>query len=97
VHALTWWDFSDYHAWQHAPAGLLRADMSPKPVYEQLLHLIRKQWWTTAEGLTDDHGCFSLRAFYGSHHATAEGANGRKTTSEFQVQRGQPNQFELKI
>ena len=32
VQALTWWDFSDYHAWQNAPAGLVRADMSPKPV-----------------------------------------------------------------
>jgi len=97
VHALTWWDFSDYHAWQHAPAGLLREDMSPKPAYEQLLHLIKKQWWTTAQGRTDDHGTFSLRAFYGSHRATAESSNDQKTISELQVQRGQANQFELKI
>jgi len=38
-----------------------------------------------------------LRAFYGSHRATAESANDQKTISELQVQRGQANQFELKI
>jgi GH35 family endo-1,4-beta-xylanase len=36
VKAITWWDFSDYHAWQGAPAGLLRRDMSPKPLYAWL-------------------------------------------------------------
>ena len=32
VQAITWWDFSDLGAWQGAPAGWLRRDMSPKPV-----------------------------------------------------------------
>ena len=32
VHAITWWDFMD-GAWLNAPAGLLRADMSPKLAY----------------------------------------------------------------
>ncbi|MCH5374037.1 MAG: endo-1,4-beta-xylanase [Planctomycetes bacterium] len=40
VEAITWWDFSDLHAWQDAPAGFLRKDMSPKPAYEKLRELI---------------------------------------------------------
>jgi GH35 family endo-1,4-beta-xylanase len=37
VKAITWWDFSDLAAWQGAPAGLLRKDMSPKPLYPWLM------------------------------------------------------------
>jgi endo-1,4-beta-xylanase len=97
VQAVTWWDFSDYHAWQRAPAGLLRADMSPKPVYDLLTNLIKKQWWTKAEGRTDDDGRFDLRAFYGRYRMSAEHLNGGKAASEVQVQRGQTNQFTIKI
>ena len=32
VEAITWWDFSDLQSWVGAPAGLLRKDMSPKPL-----------------------------------------------------------------
>jgi hypothetical protein len=39
VRAITWWDLSDRHSWLPG-GGLLRADMSPKPAYEQLKHLI---------------------------------------------------------
>ena len=37
VQAITWWDFSDLGAWLGAPAGWLRRDMSPKPVYDRLM------------------------------------------------------------
>ena len=40
VEAITWWDFSDRQAWQHAPAGLLRSDMTPKPAYDELKKLL---------------------------------------------------------
>ena len=97
VGAITWWDLSDYRAWQQAPAGLLRADMSPKPAYEQLLHLIRNQWWTRVAGHTDVDGMFSSRAFYGQYRVTADLANGQKAVSEIQVRRGESNPIDLKI
>jgi len=40
VEAMTWWDLSDNGAWQQAPAGLLRKDMSPKPAYQELSRLL---------------------------------------------------------
>jgi len=49
VQAITWWDFSDDGAWMGAPAGWLRKDMSPKPVYERMLALIKGEWWTKAK------------------------------------------------
>ena len=35
VEAITWWDFSDYRSWQGAPSGLVREDMTPKPLYDR--------------------------------------------------------------
>jgi endo-1,4-beta-xylanase len=97
VQALTWWDFSDDHAWQGAAAGLIRKDMSPKPVYDRLQALIKGAWWTRAEGKTDAQGEYSLRVFYGHHKITAQLPDGRTSTQEVHWQRGQPNRFELTL
>ena len=44
VEAITWWDFTDQGAWQGAPAGFLRKDMTPKPMYHELKKLIKGKW-----------------------------------------------------
>ena len=72
VHAVTWWDFSDLRAWQGAPAGLVRKDMSPKPIYTRLKDLIRRQWWTAPQQLkTDAQGKVTFRGFLGRYELTA--------------------------
>lgn len=96
VQALTWWDFADDGAWQGAAAGWLRKDMSPKPVYERLMALVKGDWWTKAEGRTNAHGELALRAFHGTHRVTAELPNGRKVTQEVRWQHGQPNRVVLR-
>jgi len=97
VQAATWWDFSDYQAWQEAPAGLLRKDMSAKPAYDLLLKLIRHQWWTRTEGVTDAQGKVELRAFYGDYRVSAEVPENHKTSAETRVLRGQAEPIILKI
>ena len=74
VEAITWWDLSDRGAWLQAPAGLLRADGSPKPAYETLWRLIRHDWWTDATVTTDADGQASLRVFAGDHRVACEAA-----------------------
>ena len=72
VQAITWWDFSDFHAWMAAPAGLVRADMSPKPAYEVLEKLIRGEWWTPEQSLvTDGAGAVSFHGFLGTYEVVA--------------------------
>lgn len=73
VEAITWWDLQD-GAWQGAPAGLIRADYSPKPAYDRLLRLIRERWWTRAEAVTDVDGIATVRGFLGAYEATIEHA-----------------------
>ncbi|MBI4328029.1 MAG: endo-1,4-beta-xylanase, partial [Chloroflexi bacterium] len=97
VQGLTWWDFSDDGAWQGAPAGWLRKDMSPKPVYERLLALIKEEWWTKTGGSTDAHGEFPTAAFYGRQRLTARLPNGRAVTQDVHWERDKPNRFELVV
>jgi endo-1,4-beta-xylanase len=83
VQAITWWDFADRNAWQGAPAGFLRKDLSPKPVYDRLMGLIKGEWWTQEEG-TATGGRLTVRAFYGQYRITAK-AGGREATVEFHL------------
>jgi len=72
VQAITWWDFSDLRAWQGAPAGLLRKDMSPKPIYTRLHDLIRREWWTAPQRLkSDPQGRITIRGFLGRYEVIA--------------------------
>lgn len=76
VEAITWWDLSDAAAWQGAPAGMLRRDMSPKPLYNELRRLVKSEWWTDEALTTDSQGRARLRAFLGDYRITVR-HNGR--------------------
>lgn len=94
VEAVTWWDFSDAGAWLGAPAGLLRADLTPKPAYDELMRLIKGEWWTQLEGSTDRDGALTFRGFYGDYHIVVQKG---KTTAEadFQLRRDQPAEITI--
>jgi GH35 family endo-1,4-beta-xylanase len=92
VEAVTWWDFSDSGAWMGAPAGFLRRDMSPKPVYERLLGRIKGAWWTKrAEAVTGEDGRARLRGFHGTYSATVTPPGGTPKTLSFEIRKGQEN------
>jgi endo-1,4-beta-xylanase len=90
VEAVTWWDFSDYRSWLGAPAGLVREDMSPKPLYEQLLALVQDEWRTDLSTSADEAGCLSLRGYYGSYAVTVRGGSGQVCGGSFVLERGGP-------
>lgn len=82
VAAITWWDFSDQDAWQQAPAGLVRSDMSPKPAYERLYDLIKGKWWTRVETRTDAEASLLFEGFLGDYTVETRRA-GRPLTGSF--------------
>ncbi|MBP8912697.1 MAG: endo-1,4-beta-xylanase [Phycisphaerae bacterium] len=82
VAAITWWDFSDQDAWQQAPAGLVRSDMSPKPAYERLYELIKGKWWTRVETQTDADASILFEGFLGDYTVETRRA-GRPLTGSF--------------
>ena len=79
VEAVTWWDFTDQNAWQGAPAGLLRDDMTPKPAYQQLHSLIRNKWWTQTQVQTAANGFAAFNGFLGRYTAEVPFRGGRLT------------------
>jgi len=86
VEAITWWDFTDQNAWQGAPAGLLRADMTPKPAYDRLHHLIKDRWWTKTTCTTQSQATVNFRGYLGDYRVTAE-VNGRSVGASFALDR----------
>ncbi|MBE0536692.1 MAG: endo-1,4-beta-xylanase [Phycisphaerae bacterium] len=85
VEAITWWDFSDQGAWQQAPAGFLRDDMTPKPMYHALKDLIRGKWWTVAGATVGESGRTRVRGFYGDYKVTIPG---RGLSGSFALDKG---------
>jgi GH35 family endo-1,4-beta-xylanase/type 1 glutamine amidotransferase len=78
VEAITWWDFADRGAWQGAPAGFLRRDLTPKPAYDRLLDLVRRRWWTDEKATTDRKGEARVRGFFGAYEIQVEKGDRRK-------------------
>jgi endo-1,4-beta-xylanase len=95
VEAITWWDFSDQGAWQQAPAGFLRKDMSPKPVYHALKSLIRDKWWTRLDASVQD-GTAGFRGFFGDYRVRAT-IDGRKVSGRFRLVRGATGPIEVRL
>jgi len=93
VAAITCWDFAD-GGWMNAPAGLVRRDMSPKPIYARLLELIRREWRTSLRLTTDASGEARARAFYGRYTATDIGSG---TCVRFEHAPGEPARAVLKL
>jgi len=96
VQAITWWDLSDQGAWQGAPAGLLRADMTPKPAYEALLKLIKGKWWTQTEASVSRQGRAQFHGFYGEYKVTAE-EHGHEIVGTFAFDVKTPQPMEVRL
>ncbi|MBN1964644.1 MAG: endo-1,4-beta-xylanase [Anaerolineae bacterium] len=70
VQSITWWDLSD-GAWLNAPAGLLRRDHTPKPAFDELVKLVKGEWWLAPTSLTTDaNGQLSFSGFLGEYVLT---------------------------
>jgi GH35 family endo-1,4-beta-xylanase len=96
VEAITWWDFTDQNAWQRAPAGLVRADMTPKPAYEQLQHLVKGQWWTETDARVEAGGKARFRGSFGQYKITAR-SGGHKLTGTFRFDTSRDKAVDVRL
>ena len=69
VEAVTAWDFTD-GCWLGAPSGLLAADNREKPAYRALEGLIRGDWRSIVDVVTDENGCAWVEGFKGMYALT---------------------------
>ncbi|WP_433796703.1 endo-1,4-beta-xylanase [Actinoplanes sp. CA-252034] len=74
VQAVTYWGFTDHDAWLGAPAGVVRADGTPKPAYHALRDLVKGEWWLAPTTLRTDHaGRVEVRGFLGDYRLNCDG------------------------
>lgn len=97
VEAVIWWDFSDRHAWQEAPAGLLRKDMSPKPLAEWLRKAFQETWTTQVGVKTDAVGTVGFRGFFGNYALRAVTDSGVTLAGTCQLSRRGPRDLEVRL
>ncbi len=97
VEAVTWWDFSDLNSWTGAPAGLLRKDMSPKPLYLWLMEAFHKTWSTDVVAKTDESGWVKVQAFYGEYEVTARNAAGADLSTRLSFLKNGPRAISASV
>jgi len=95
VVAITWWDLCDHGSWLRG-GGMLRRDLSPKPVYTALKKLIHQTWHTRAEGKTDAAGRLSFRGFHGRYNVKARSA-GKTIRADVHLSKGGKNEFTIAL
>ncbi|TAJ20434.1 MAG: hypothetical protein EPO65_03810 [Dehalococcoidia bacterium] len=84
VDEVTYWSVTDRREDPPTTAtGLMRSDLSRRPVYSALQDLVRGTWWTRASLRPDPEGTARLRAFLGDYAVTATLPDGRRLTGTF--------------
>jgi len=95
MRAITWWDLSDNGSWLEG-GGMLRADMTPKPVYDALKRLIHQEWTTRVAGKTDAAGRFAWRGFRGPYRVAVT-ASGGEVWSTLRVEKNGKNEVSVAV
>jgi GH35 family endo-1,4-beta-xylanase len=93
MRAITWWDLCDKGAWLKG-GGMLREDLTPKPVYAALCKLIHEEWQTRAEGKTDGKGSFGFQGFHGMYRLNVKSPAGNVTATAH-LEKGGKNDFKV--
>ena len=94
VEAITWWDFTDQGAWQGAPSGFLRKDMTPKPMYHELKKLIKGKWWTQTSKKVSSDGTVQFRGFLGDYDVAVKDGD-RILKGTFRLDTGEAEPIEV--
>lgn len=75
VEAITYWGVTDLGSWLGAPAGLVRADGTPKPAYDELHRLVKQEWWVEPTRLrTDARGQVTVSGWAGDYRVGVDDA-----------------------
>lgn len=95
MEAIIYWNLPDGYAYRAEPGdmtcgenyyygGLLRFDMTEKPGFKTLKKLIREDWMTNAQIVTDEDGYATLRGFHGEYALTVH-ANEKASVHNFHM------------
>lgn len=78
INGIVLWGFWEGQHWRPQRA-LWARDWTIRPVGQAWLDLVRKEWWTNADGTTDAQGRYTTRGFLGDYEITV--TSGDRTKS----------------
>jgi len=93
VRAITTWELMD-HPDYLKNSGLVRSDLTPRPVYATLDRLINKEWRTNLQTITAHNGTTTFRGFYGTYELSSA-VDGEKLTASFHLGEHGPRELEV--
>jgi endo-1,4-beta-xylanase len=92
VESITWWDLSD-GGWLNAPGGLIRRDGSSKPAYQELMKLVKGDWWVSPRReTTDGNGRIVFRSVLGDYRLTFD-----RFRQAFSLSRNEESVIEIRL
>jgi GH35 family endo-1,4-beta-xylanase len=74
VEGILMWGFWEGANWIPV-SSLYKRDWTPTPAAEAYQDLIFNEWWTRAEGKSDQNGSYTTSAFYGKYKITVDGVS----------------------
>ena len=106
MEAIIYWNLPDGYAHAAEPGdfskgentyygGLCRFDMTPKPAYNVLRDLFRREWRTNIDREVSG-GRFSFRGFYGTYEIEVT-SNGKTVKRDFHIRRNGLPTFEVRL
>lgn len=76
--------------------GLIRFDFTKKPAYNMLKNLIKKEWHTTSDFVSDQDGNAEFKGFYGIYTLDIE-KDGKKITKEINFNKDHVGNFKITL
>lgn len=96
---INYWNLPDGYAYEtenNSMAALLHKDLTPKPAFEVLQNLIRKEWWTTVQQNSGQSSSLKVQGFYGDYQLTATHA-GKTIQRKIHLTKGGMNEFAIQF
>ena len=96
VNEIIQWGFWEGKHWL-PNAALYRKDWTIKPNGQAWLDLVKRDWWTNADGATGADGSYRTRGFYGDYEITVTGADGVRRTVLARLEKGKAGLVSVRL
>ncbi len=96
VASIVYFGMSDNDVWRPG-LGLLDENFEPKPAWHALRQLIREEWMTRHEGLTDESGELRLRGFHGKYRVRVGSTESGSEVQTHLRKSSEANEWEIEL
>jgi GH35 family endo-1,4-beta-xylanase len=90
VQAIMLWGFDAKTHWMGPDAALMNADGTFNPAGSRISRLLREEWSTQGNGVTDGDGCLAFRGFYGSYTLDIQAPGRHQIVKEVRLTKSTP-------